>query len=96
MANETTAATPERMERRARRMKRANVPMRAVLALPFKTPLSKRLMLVFHTGRKTGRSYRQPVSYVHDADTLLTAGGGRRTRLSIASAGRLLLTVSCW
>jgi deazaflavin-dependent oxidoreductase (nitroreductase family) len=37
-------------------------------------------MLVFHTGRKTGKHYRQPVSYVRDGDTLLTPGGGRWTR----------------
>ncbi len=53
-----------------------NVPMRAVLGLPFVTPLSGRLMLVHLTGRKTGKSYRQPVSYVRDGDVLLTPGGG--------------------
>jgi len=53
-----------------------NVPMRAVLALPLATPLSGRLMLVFLTGRRTGKSYRQPVSYVRDGDVLLTPGGG--------------------
>jgi deazaflavin-dependent oxidoreductase (nitroreductase family) len=57
-----------------------NVPMRALLSLPFATPLSRRLMLVHLTGRKTGRHYRQPVSYVRDGDTLLTPGGGRWTR----------------
>jgi deazaflavin-dependent oxidoreductase (nitroreductase family) len=40
----------------------------------------KRLMLVHHTGRRTGRRYRQPVSYVREADMLLTPGGGRWTR----------------
>ncbi len=54
-----------------------NVPMRLVLALPIATPLGKRLMLVYLTGRKTGRHYRQPVSYVRDGETLLTPGGGR-------------------
>jgi hypothetical protein len=54
-----------------------NVPMRAVLGMPFPTPLGKRLMLVYLTGRKTGRAYRQPVSYVRDGETLLTPGGGR-------------------
>jgi hypothetical protein len=54
-----------------------NVPMRSVLALPIATPLGKRLMLVYLTGRKTGRQYRQPVSYVPDGETLLTPGGGR-------------------
>jgi F420H(2)-dependent quinone reductase len=53
-----------------------NVPMRAMLGLKFATPLSGRLMLVFLTGRRTGRSYRQPVSYVRDGDVLLTPGGG--------------------
>jgi hypothetical protein len=53
-----------------------NVPMRGVLGLPFATPLSGRLMLVFLTGRKTGKSYRQPVSYVRDGTVLLTPGGG--------------------
>ena len=53
-----------------------NVPMRRVLALPFATPLGNRLMLVYLTGRKTGRSYRQPVSYVRDRGELLTPGGG--------------------
>jgi hypothetical protein len=51
--------------------------MRLLLALPFPTPLGKRLMLVYLTGRKTGRRYRQPVSYVRHHDTLLTPGGGR-------------------
>jgi hypothetical protein len=54
-----------------------NVPMRFVLGLPISTPLGKRLMLVHLTGRKTGRHYRQPISYVRDAETLLTPGGGR-------------------
>ena len=53
-----------------------NVPMRAILRLPFATPLSGRLMLVFLTGRRTGKSYRQPVSYVRDGTVLLTPGGG--------------------
>jgi deazaflavin-dependent oxidoreductase (nitroreductase family) len=74
---EQSQLDPARMERQARRMKRINVPMRFVLGLPFKTPLSSRLMLLHHTGRKTGRAYRQPVSYVPDGDTLLTPGGGR-------------------
>jgi hypothetical protein len=54
-----------------------NVPMRFVLSLPIGTPLGKRLMLVYLTGRRTGRRYRQPVSYVRDGEVLLTPGGGR-------------------
>jgi hypothetical protein len=58
-------------------MRRVNVPMRVVLNLPFKTFLSRQLMLLFYKGRRTGRAYRQPVSYVADGETLLTPGGGR-------------------
>jgi hypothetical protein len=54
-----------------------NVPMRIVLRLPFPTPLSGSLMLVSFNGRKTGRRYAQPVSYVPDGETLLTPGGGK-------------------
>jgi hypothetical protein len=34
-------------------------------------------MLLSFTGRKTGRTYQQPVSYVRDGAVLLTPGGGR-------------------
>jgi hypothetical protein len=57
-------------------MRFINVPMRRILALPFSTPLSKRLMLLYLTGKRSGRSYRQPVSYVQDGGSLLTPGGG--------------------
>jgi hypothetical protein len=72
--------TRKRMERRAKVMKVVNRPMRRVLRLPFPTPLSRRLMVVTHVGRRTGRTYQQPVSYVRDCDALLTPGGGRWTR----------------
>jgi deazaflavin-dependent oxidoreductase (nitroreductase family) len=61
----------------ARLMNIVNVPMRVILRLPVTTPLSRQLMLLYLTGRKTGRRYQQPVSYVADGDTLLTPGGGR-------------------
>jgi hypothetical protein len=64
-----------RLSRQAK-MRLVNLPMRRILALPFSTPLSKRLMLLYLTGRRSGRSYRQPVSYVKDGDSLLTPGGG--------------------
>ena len=79
MTRQTTRTTGARLERRARVMKLVNPPMRVLLGLPFKTPLSSRLMLVCFTGRKSGRAYRQPVSYVRDGDLLLTPGGGRWT-----------------
>jgi hypothetical protein len=68
---------PFRKRLQARVMSVVNVPMRRVLGLPYATPLSRRLMLLFLTGRKTGKQYRQPVSYVRDGSTLLTPGGGR-------------------
>lgn len=73
------APTAASRRRQAALMRALNLPMRQLLALPFPTPVSGRLMLVFHTGRKSGRRYRQPVSYVADGDTLLTPGGGRWT-----------------
>jgi hypothetical protein len=73
------AARPLRRQLQARAMKMANVVMRVVLGLPVATPLAKRLMLAYVVGRRTGRIYRQPVSYVRDGDALLTPGGGRWT-----------------
>ena len=67
------------MVRRARIMRAVNVPMRAVLGLPFATPLSRNLMLISYTGRRSGKAYRQPVSYARDGHVLLTPGGGRWT-----------------
>ncbi len=57
-------------------MSALNIPMRVILGLPFPTPLSGRLMLIAFTGRKSGKAYQQPVSYVQHGDTLLTPGGG--------------------
>src|SRR6201999_3803166 len=65
--------------RQARIMRAVNVPMRAVLSLPFATPLSANLMLACYTGVKSGKAYRQPLSYARDGETLLTPGGGRWT-----------------
>jgi F420H(2)-dependent quinone reductase len=73
------AVSQAAMRRRARIMRAVNVPMRAALSLPFATPLNANLMLIFYTGRKSGKAYRQPVSYVRDGDVLLTPGGGRWT-----------------
>lgn len=79
----TTLVRPRRAKLQARFMRIVNVPMRAILGLPFRTPLGGRLMLVHYVGRKTGTHYRQPVSYVRNGDVLLTPGGGRWT-LSLA------------
>ncbi len=73
----SVSAPPKRMRRQAMIMRMVNMPMRRILALPFRTPLSKNLMLLYLTGRRTGKSYRQPVSYVRHDGTLLTPGGGK-------------------
>lgn len=80
----TTAASRSRSIRRplrrrlqARAMRVINVPMRWILARPIATPLSRRLMLITYTGRRSGRTYRQPLSYVEHDGTLLTPGGGK-------------------
>ncbi len=72
-----TNRRPPDLARRARLMRVVNVPMRFALGLPFRTPLSRRLMLITFRGRRSGRTYRQPVGYHPDGDTLLTPGGGR-------------------
>ncbi len=74
-----TQPDPRAAQRRRRMMRMVNVPMRAVLSLPFRTPLSGRLMLLSYTGRKSGKHYRQPLSYTADAGVLLTPGGGNWT-----------------
>jgi hypothetical protein len=79
MAMTAFPTDPEDLKRRARTMRRVNVAMRAVLRLPFPTPLSGNLMLISYTGVKSGKAYLQPVSYARDGDTLLTPGGGRWT-----------------
>jgi deazaflavin-dependent oxidoreductase (nitroreductase family) len=70
-------AAQRRRRRQAMIFRIVNVPMRRILGLPFRTPLSKNLMLLYLTGRRTGKSYRQPVSYVRHDDALLTPGGGK-------------------
>ena len=74
MPERTTRPLSRRIPAHAMRL--INVPMRTVLALPFATPLGGRLMLAFLTGRRTGRKFRQPLSYVRHGTTLLTPGGG--------------------
>ena len=68
---------PANLRRRARILRVVNIPMRVLLRLPFRTPLNAKLMLISFKGRKTGRTYLQPVSYVPDGDTLLTPAGGK-------------------
>jgi hypothetical protein len=78
-ANAVSATGQRPLSRRiqSRAFRVINVPMRLVLGLPVATPLGRSLMLAFITGRRSGKTYRQPLSYVRDNDTLLTPGGGK-------------------
>lgn len=73
-------------------MRLVNVPMRIVLGLPVATPLGKRLMLAFIVGRKSGKTYHQPMSYVRDGETLLTPGGGK-WKLNLQDGKRVRLRI---
>lgn len=53
-----------------------NILPKFVLRLPFETPMSWRLILLSYTGRKSGREYTIPVSYVEEDNTLLVPSGG--------------------
>ena len=87
-----TARRPLSRRLQVRVMRTVNVPMRLLLSLPVATPMGRRLMLLYLTGRKTGREYRQPVSYVRDGQTLLTPGGGNwKLNLAEGRAERIRL-----
>jgi hypothetical protein len=82
---------PQSRRVQARVFRVANVPMRFILGLPVPTPLGCSLMRAFIVGRKSGGTYRQPLSYVRDRDTLLTPERRRSSPplVTRAVAGRL-------
>ena len=57
-------------------MRYFNPFMRLVLGSRAHRMMSGRLMLLSFTGRRTGRSYITPVSYVREGTNLLVPGGG--------------------
>lgn len=67
------------MIRRSLRERFGDVQMRAVLASPWHRRHSRNTLVLEVTGRRSGRRYRLPVSYVEDAGALLVfvdrAGG---------------------
>jgi deazaflavin-dependent oxidoreductase (nitroreductase family) len=86
------ARRPLRRRLQARAMRVVNVPMRLVLSRRSATPLSRRLMLITYAGRRTGKTYRQPLSYVEHEGTLLTPGGGKwKLNLSASEPVRMRL-----
>ncbi|GIH14210.1 nitroreductase/quinone reductase family protein [Rugosimonospora africana] len=80
----TTASAPSASEARSRtpqsRLQRfGNSVVRVLLRSPLHRVLSRRLLIVTVTGRRTGRIYRLPVGYVeHDGTLLIGAGGAWR------------------
>ena len=54
----------------------SNPVVRSLLAGKAHSLMSRRLILVTFTGRRTGRSYTTPVSYVREGTKLLVPGGG--------------------
>jgi deazaflavin-dependent oxidoreductase (nitroreductase family) len=69
------AATSSRALQRLSRM--GSPVVRWILSGKSHSLMSRRLLLVSFTGRKTGRSYTTPVSYVRDGNELLIPGGGK-------------------
>ena len=66
------------LSRVLQRLSRIGSPVvRWVLSGRSHSLMSRQLLLVSFTGRKTGRSYTTPVSYVHLGNELLIPGGGR-------------------
>jgi len=51
--------------------------------------MSRRLILLSYTGRKTGKPYTIPVSYVEQGDALLIPGGGTFVGIPKQPDGRL-------
>ena len=66
------------LSRVLQRLARYSSPLvRLMLAGRAHVVMSKRLILVTFMGRRSGRSYTAPVSYVRDGDDLLVPGGGQ-------------------
>jgi deazaflavin-dependent oxidoreductase (nitroreductase family) len=63
-----------------------------LLATPLHVLMSRRLAILSFTGRKSGRSYMTPVSYVRDGTAVLVPGGGMWWKnLRDGSSARILL-----
>src|SRR5437879_8905690 len=65
--------------------------MRLVLGSRAHRMMSGRLMLLSFTGRRTGRSYTTPVSYVREGTNLLVPGGGAWWKNLTSGTGRVRL-----
>jgi deazaflavin-dependent oxidoreductase (nitroreductase family) len=56
-----------------------NPIVKTILRSPLHGMVSKNMMLLMYTGRKSGREYMTPVNYVRDGDTLYTTSSKDRT-----------------
>lgn len=65
------AAPIQERPRNPRVIRTVNKVMRPLLRSPLHRLVSKNLMLLSFTGRKSGKRYTLPVSYVQDGNTLL-------------------------
>ncbi|HEY2670674.1 MAG TPA: nitroreductase/quinone reductase family protein [Rugosimonospora sp.] len=82
-ADSARSAPPAPRPTRESRVQRiGNGVVRFLLRSPLHGVLSRRLLVVTVTGRRTGRTYRVPVGYVeHDGALLIGAGGAWRRNL---------------
>lgn len=57
--------------------------------------LSSELMIITHTGRKSGRQYSTPIGYTYDGDTLLgfTISGRSQWYLNVQQNPQVVLTI---
>jgi deazaflavin-dependent oxidoreductase (nitroreductase family) len=69
--------------------------MRLVLGSRAHGMMSSQLMLLSFTGRKTGRAYTTPVSYVREGTDLLVPGGGAWWK-NLASGGARVRLQGTW
>jgi len=72
-------------------MRYFNPFMRLVLGSRAHRMMSGQLMLLSFTGRRTGRSYTTPVSYVREGTNLLVPGGGAWWRNLTSGTARVRL-----
>lgn len=79
----TTSTTPARKRPPKIMYKVVNPIMKTILRSPFHERISKRLLLLSYTGRKSGKRYTIPVGYTQVGDEILIttqAGWGKSLR----------------
>lgn len=73
----TTTPRAEKRRNLFRRIQAIFNPLsKTILRSPLHRVMSKKLLLITFTGRKSGKRFTTPISYVQQGDTLLLAVGG--------------------